>query len=185
MGNSKKQQLADELGKEMAAVVNQENIADDHKHYDVYENELDRKRAELKEVKSILNKTRYELTKNNRRLERLDNECQEAKKVADMSVRIIKKQLFKLLSKRSQHKVELFISFYHQEDQMNLLDAMMSYVMTGKKTKFDRAVAQWHFRLFCEMVDDDRVTVPSHELLKRLWIKVGLLQRIEVDEVKY
>jgi len=35
------------------------------------------------------------------------------------------------------------------------------------------------------MVDDDRVTVPSHELLKRLWIKVGLLQRIEVDEVKY
>ena len=56
------------------------------------------------------------------------------------------------------------------------LDAMMTYAVTGKKAKLEKPVAQWHFRLFCEMLDDDRCTVPSHTLLVRLWKKVGLLK---------
>ena len=73
---------------------------------------------------------------------------------------------------------------------MDLLDAMMTYAMTGNKAKLDKPVAQWHLRLFCEMMDEDRVTVPSHTLLKRLWIKIGQLKRmgeedcVEVTEVK-
>ena len=136
----------------------------------------------LKETTNVLNKTRNELTKNNRRLERLDNEFQKAKSVADESVKMIKKQLFRWLSKRSQHKVEHILHFYHQEDQIDLLDAMMTYAVTGKKAKLEKPVAQWHFRLFCEMLDDDRCTVPSHTLLIRLWKKVGLLQSISQEE---
>ena len=183
MGKSKKQQLAEELNNGMTAVVinvNQvENVGDETRQYDVLEKLLERKRAELKEMSNMLNKTRRELTKNNRRLELLDNECQEAKRVADKSVKILKKQLFRWLSKRSQHRVELFLSFYHQEDQLDLLDAMMTYAMTGDKSKLDKPVAQWHLRLFCEMMDEDRVTVPSHALLKRLWIKIGLLREMK------
>lgn len=194
MGKTKKQQLAEELNNGMTAVVinvNQvEDVDDETRDYDVLENLLERKRAELNEMSNMLNKTRRELTKNNRRLEQLDNECQEAKRVADKSVKILKKQLFKWLSKRSQHKVENILGFYHQEEQMELLNAMMTYAMTGNKAKLDKPVAQWHFRLFCEMMDEDRVTVPSHTLLKRLWIKIGLLKRmgeedcVEVTEVK-
>lgn len=186
MGKSKKQQLAEELNNQMTAVVinvNQvENDSDEARHYDVLENELDRYRSELKETRVTLNKTRRELTRSNRRLELLDDECQEAKRVADKSVKILKKQLFKWLSKRSQHKVENILSFYHQEEQMDLLDAMMTYVMTGNKAKLDKPVAQWHFRLFCEMMDEDRVTVPSHTLLKRLWIKIGLLKPLNIED---
>lgn len=187
MSKTKKQQLAEELNNEMTAVVinvNQvENVGEENR-YDVLENLLERKRAELNEMSNMLNKTRRELTKNNRRLELMDNECKEAKRVADKSVTILKKQLFKWLSKRSQHKVENILGFYHREEQMDLLDAMMSYAMTGKKAKLDKPVAQWHFRLFCEMIDDDRVTVPSHTLLKRLWVKIGLLKRMGEDEVR-
>ena len=187
MGKTKKQQLAEELNNEMTAVVinvNQvEDFGDETCEYDVLENLLERKRAELKEMSNMLNKTRRELTKNNRRMELLDNECHEAKRVADRSVTILKKQLFKWLSKRSQHKVENILSFYHQEEQMDLLDAMMTYAMTGNKAKLEKPVSQWHFRLFCEMMDEDRVTVPSHTLLKRLWLKIGLLKRIGDEEV--
>ncbi len=187
MAKTKKQQLAEELNNEMTAVVinvNQVENVGDETQYDVLENLLERKRAELNEMSNMLNKTRNELTKNNRRMELMDNECQEAKRVADKSVTILKKQLFKWLSKRSQHKVENILGFYHREEQMDLLDAMMSYAMTGKKAKLDKPVAQWHFRLFCEMIDEDRVTVPSHTLLKRLWVKIGLLKRMGGEEVK-
>ena len=187
MSKTKKQQLAEELNNEMTAVVinvNQVENVGDETQYDVLENLLERKRAELNEMSNMLNKTRRELTKNNRRLELMDNECKEAKRVADKSVTILKKQLFKWLSKRSQHKVENILGFYHREEQMDLIDAMMSYAMTGKKAKLDKPVAQWHFRLFCEMIDDDRVTVPSHTLLKRLWVKIGLLKRMGDNEVR-
>ena len=186
----KKKQLAEELNTEMTAVVALEiEKRQEPAQYDVLENELDRYQMRLKETTNVLNKTRNELTKNNRRLERLDNEFQKAKSVADESVKMIKKQLFRWLSKRSQHKVEHILHFYHQEDQIDLLDAMMTYAvtgkkakLTGKKAKLEKPVAQWHFRLFCEMLDDDRCTVPSHTLLIRLWKKVGLLQSISQEE---
>ena len=179
----KKKQLAEELNTEMTAVVALEiEKRQEPAQYDVLENELDRYIMRLKETTNVLNKTRNELTKNNRRLERLDNEFQKAKSVADESVKMIKKQLFRWLSKRSQHKVEHMLRFYHQEDQIDLLDAMMTYAVTGKTAKLERPVAQWHFRLFCEMQDDDRCTVPSHTLLVRLWKKVGLLQGISQEE---
>ena len=68
MGKMKKKQLAEELNTEMTAVVElkmekrQEPV-----QYDVLENELDRYRMKLKETTDVLNKTRKELTKNNRR----------------------------------------------------------------------------------------------------------------------
>ena len=177
MGKMKKKQLAEELNTEMTAVVALEiEKRQEPAQYDVLENELDRYQMRLKETTNVLNKTRNELTRNNRRLERLDNEFQKAKSVADESVKMIKKQLFRWLSKRSQHKVEHILHFYHQEEQIDLLDAMMTYAVTGKKAKLEKPVAQWHFRHFCEMLDDDRCTVPSHTLLIRLWKKVGLLK---------
>ena len=177
MGKMKKKQLAEELNTEMTAVVALEiEKRQEPVQYDVLENELDRYIMRLKETTNVLNKTRTKLTRNSRCLERLDNECLRAKRVADKAVGIIKKQLFRWLSKRSQHKVEHMLRFYHQEDQIDLLDAMMTYAVTGKTAKLERPVAQWHFRLFCEMLDDDRCTVPSHTLLVRLWKKVGLLK---------
>ena len=105
MGKMKKKQLAEELNTEMTAVVElkmekrQEPV-----QYDVLENELDRYLMRLKETTDVLNKTRKELTKNNRRLERLDNEFQKAKSVADESVKMIKKQLFRWLSKNGSQR---------------------------------------------------------------------------------
>ena len=72
----------------------------------------------------------------------LDKESLEAKRVAEVSVKIIKKQLFRWLSKDTQKKVEHFLRFYHQEDRLTLLDAMMTYTMTGKKAKLEKPVPQ-------------------------------------------
>lgn len=120
-------------------------------------------------------------TKKQQMAELLDNESLEMKNLADKAENIIRKHLYKWLSTGSQHKVENFLRFYHQEDRLELLDAMMAYAVTGKKRRLERAVAQWHFRLFCEMLDDDRYTVPSHTLLVRLWKKVGLFQSVTLE----
>ncbi len=158
------------------------SVSEEPRHYDVLENLLDRYRIKLKETTHLLDKTRRDLDKSKQRLERLDNEYAEAKRVADKSMSIIKKQLFKWLSKESQHRVIFFLRFYHQANQLNMLDAMMTYAVTGKKAKLEKPVAQWHFRLFCEMLDNDRYTVPSHTLLVRLWEKVGLFQNTTQNE---
>ena len=53
MGKSKKQQLAEELGRGMTAIVSidhQEPTDDGTRHYDVLENELERDRNELKKT---------------------------------------------------------------------------------------------------------------------------------------
>ena len=186
MRKSKKQQLAEELGKEMTAVVVKMNVSEttdaEERHYNVLENELERYRSELKETRSKLNKARRELTQTHRRLEMLDNDYQEAKHVADKAVRMMKMQLFKWLSPDSRLKVLLFLKFHHQERQLDLLDAMMTYAVTEEKAKLAHPVAQWHFRLFCAMMDSDRFTVPSHSMLVRIWKKIGLLQGIESEE---
>ena len=70
MGKMKKKQLAEELNTEMTAVVALEiEKRQEPVQYDVLENELDRYIMRLKETTNVLNKTRNELTKNNRRLE--------------------------------------------------------------------------------------------------------------------
>ena len=183
MGKSKKQQLAEELGKNMTAVVikvKAEPVVDDEEsRYDLLENELDRYRTDLKETRKMLNTTRRELARTRRQLELTDNDYQMTKRVADKAILILKNQLMKWLSRDSQLQVEHFLRFYHQDDQLDLLEAMMAYVVLGKKTKLEKVVAQWHFRLFCNMMDGDRYTVPSHSLLVRLWKKIGLLEGID------
>jgi hypothetical protein len=76
-------------------------------------------------------------------------------------------------------KVENIIRHYHPEDRIQLLGAMLEYIVTGKKTRFDRYVVTWHFAIFCELADEDAFSEQTHSYLARLWKKVGPFEKID------
>jgi Fe-S cluster biosynthesis and repair protein YggX len=145
----------------------------------VIERLLTRKQEELKEVKKVLVRTQCDLAKCERKAEVAAEGFRKAKQLNDTSERIIKGLLRKWLSKDSMLKVENIIRHYHPEDPIQLLGAMLEYIVTGKKTRFDRYVATWHFAIFCELADEDAFSEQTHSYLARLWKKVGPFEKID------
>ena len=141
--------------------------------------ELERIRTQLRQSNHALLMVRRELGKTKHQLAKTESDLEEARRVTDGQERVMKRLLDKWLTKRSLHRADQMLRTYRPEDRLKMLYAMMQYVQTGRKTKFERPVMEWHQQLFCEMVDEDRVTVPSHALLKRLWVKIGLLKSID------
>ena len=133
----------------------------------------------LYDAKVTLAKTCTELTQTRRKLEDYKSDNQTLLTLCNKSEDILRVLLEKWIAKDTRKKVALIMKFYHRNERLEMYYAMLQYVMTGRKTRFDRAVMQWHFRLFADQADEDRYTVPSNTLLKRLWKKVGLVEGIE------
>ena len=183
-GMYKKEQkkMAEELAGQLGAVVivgraNAE--AEEEVDVEELQEELERTRTQLRQSNHALLMVRRELGKTKHKLAKTESDLEEARRVTDGQERVMKRLLDKWLTKRSLHRADQMLRTYRPEDRLAMLNAMMQYVQTGRKTKFERPVMEWHHQLFCEMVDNDRVTVPSHTLLKRLWVKIGLLKSID------
>jgi len=132
----------------------------------------------LYDAKKTLAKTCTELKHTRQKLEEVRMDNQALIPLCDKAENILRVLLEKWISKETRKKVALIIRYYHRNERLEMYNAMLLYVMTGRKTRFNRAVMQWHFRLFADMADEDRYTVPSNTLLKRLWKKVGLVEGI-------
>lgn len=83
--------------------------------------------------------------------------------------------LYQWLNAQNRKAMEKLLRFYHPLDKAMLIYAMLLYVMTGKRVKLNHAVAQRHYNLMVEFVDDDMCTLPSHKHLMRLYKKYGLV----------
>ena len=87
--------------------------------------------------------------------------------------------LFQWLSNENRKAMNRLLQFYHPLDKAMMIYALLLYLMTGKLLKMNNAIAQRHYDLMVEFVDDDLVTLPSHRHLVRLYEKYGLFQPIE------
>lgn len=182
MYKKEQKKMAEELAGQLGAVVivgraNAE--AEEEVDVEELQEELERTRTQLRQSNHALLMVRRELGKTKHQLAKTESDLEEARRVTDGQERVMKRLLDKWLTKRSLHRADQMLRTYRPEDRLKMLYAMMQYVQTGRKTKFERPVMEWHQQLFCEMVDEDRVTVPSHALLKRLWVKIGLLKSID------
>ena len=83
--------------------------------------------------------------------------------------------LFQWLNAENRKAMDRLLRFYHPLDKAMLIYAMLLYVTTGKRVKMNNAVAQRHYNLMVEFVDDDMYTLPSHKHLMRLYEKYGLI----------
>ena len=93
---------------------------------------------------------------------------------------LMQRLLFEWLTKEAKSKVRLYVKYYHPESRIEMYYAMLQYLMTGKKAKFKNGAAQWHFRLFCDLIDEVGYSDKAHQHLKMLWEKIGLLKRMEL-----
>lgn len=95
------------------------------------------------------------------------------------SEKLMESLLFEWLTKEEKSKVRLYVKYYRHNDRMKMYYAMLLYLMTGEKTKFKNGAAQWHFGMFCDLIDEVGYSNNAHQHLKRLWEKIGLLKRME------
>ena len=184
MGKSKKQQLAEELGKEMTAVVitrpeAEVVVENGDEGYEHILDLLEDKNEEIRNLKLNLNQARRDLNRTRRRLEDADNLNQRLMELDGRWEQVYWSLLKKWLSTDSQHKAGRIIGFYKAEDRQELLKSMLEFVVAGAKKKLNKPVLNWHFQIFCDMMEEDVCTAPTHHLLKRLWKRIGLLQGIE------
>ena len=96
----------------------------------------------------------------------------------EASEKLMESLLFEWLTKEEKSKVRLYVKYYRHEDRMKMYYAMLLYLMTGKKSKFENGAAQWHFRMFCDLIDEVGYSNKAHLHLKMLWEKIGLLERV-------
>ena len=95
------------------------------------------------------------------------------------SEKLMESLLFEWLTKEEKSKVRLYVKYYRHDDRMKMYYAMLLYLMTGQKSKFKNGAAQWHFRMFCDLIDEVGYSNKAHLHLKKLWEKIGLLRRME------
>lgn len=134
--------------------------------------EVDYLRKELKEARKQIVEMKYHI-------EDLQEEYGREREVASNCAGILKEFLFKWLTKDNQAFVNRVFKFYDYYDQTRMIYALLSYLIFDKKTSFHKPVQGWHFRIICDKIDEDAVTLPVHSMMMRLMKKYGLFQKVE------
>jgi hypothetical protein len=114
-----------------------------------------------------------------RKLEQAVKENKELKRLLDVQERLTKRLLLCWLERKSHKRVKFILGFYRTEQRLEMLNALLTYVTTGKATRFEREVQNWHFRLLREHIDEDRYTDAVHKMLLQLWKKIGVFQKVD------
>ena len=96
----------------------------------------------------------------------------------ELSEKLMQSLLFEWLTKEEKSKVRLYVKYYRHEDRLKMYYAMLLYLMTGKRSKFENGAAQWHFGMFCDLIDEVGYSNKAHLHLMTLWEKIGLLERV-------
>ena len=134
--------------------------------------EVDYLRKELKEARKKIVEMKYHI-------EDLQEEYGREREVASNCAGILKEFLFKWLTKDNQAFVNRVFKFYDYYDQTRMIYALLSYLIFDKKTSFHKPVQGWHFRIICDKIDEDAVTLPVHSMMMKLMKKYGLFQKVE------
>lgn len=103
----------------------------------------------------------------------------EAEKTAEMCVGTLTRHLMRWLTKENQAHATQMLKFYFPQDKIRMIDALLSYLIFGKRQRFDREVEKTHFKLICERIDEDAVTLSSHSLMTKLMQKYGLFESLD------
>ena len=134
--------------------------------------EVDYLRKELKEARKQIVEMKYHI-------EDLQVEYGREREVARSCVEILKDFLFKWLTKDNQAFVKRVFKFYDDYDQTRMIYALLKYLIFDQKTGFHKPVQGWHFRIICDKIDEDAVTLPAHSMMMKLMKKYGLFQRMD------
>ena len=133
---------------------------------------------EVDYLRDELRKGRKQIIEMKYHIEDLQVEYGREREVARSCVEILKDFLFKWLTPNNQAFVKRVFKFYDDFDQTRMIYAILKYLIFDQKTGFHKPVQGWHFRIICEKIDEDAVTLPSHSMMMRLMKKYGIFQGV-------
>lgn len=140
--------------------------------------QLDEAQDELKTTKESLRVVTKDL-RDTRLLLHSAVELQEkAEDTATAYENVLKGFLMRWLTSENQERVKTMLRFYHPVQRVKMMNALLTYLLFGKKMHLEREVEKTHFRIVCEKIDEDAVTLPSHSLMVNLMQKYGLFEKI-------
>ena len=76
-----------------------------------------------------------------------------------MASKMMMKLLELWLTQEDRERVEKMLDYYHPLDRAAMAYALVVYVMTGNKMIFKSAVANQHYKIFCQMLKEDMPTL--------------------------
>ena len=138
--------------------------------------EVDYLRNELKEARRQVVEMKY-------RLEDVQQEYVREREVASNCAGILKDFLFKWLTPDNQKFVKRVFRFYDDYDQTRMIYAILKYLIFDQQTSFHKPVQGWHFRIICDKIDEDAITLPAHSMMVKLRLKYGLFNSIKDDGI--
>lgn len=137
---------------------------------------------EVDYLRDELRKGRKQIVEMKYSIEDLQEEYGREREVARSCVEILKDFLFKWLTKDNQAFVKRVFKFYDDYDQTRMIYALLKYLIFDQKTGFHKPVQGWHFRIICDKIDEDAVTLPAHSMMVRLMKKYGLFSALRASE---
>lgn len=140
----------------------------------VTDNTLAEKRKECNDVKAENQHLRRKLAMAQADLDDALDEQQRQVEAAENCTQMMKDFLFCFLSTKNATRVKRMLRFYDNLAQTRMMNALLCYLLFGKKPQFGRDVEAWHFKVICEKIDEDAITLPAHSLMVRLMQKYGL-----------
>ena len=144
----------------------------------VTDNTLAEKRKECNDVKAENQHLRRKLAMAQADLDDALDEQQRQVEAAENCTQMMKDFLFCFLSNKNAARVKRMLRFYDNLAQTRMMNALLCYLLFGKKPQFEREVEAWHFKVICEKIDEDAITLPAHSLMVRLMQKYGLIVKI-------
>lgn len=153
---------------ELQMKMNMQNLAD----------QLDEAHDELKTTKETLRVVTKDLRDTRQLLHSAVLLQEEAEDTANVCEYVLRKFVARWLTKRNQECMKNMLRFYHPMQRVRMMDALLTYLLFGKKIHLEREVERTHFRIICEKIDEDAVTLPSHSLMIELMQKHGLFEKI-------
>ena len=151
--------------------------------------DLKKKLYKMRVLRNELHATKNELRQTQRTLLLTNDKLKDAlwkigmmKRATDNTVTILRNYLFLWLTPMNQFRVKRMLRFYDKEQQVRMMSALLSYVIFGEKTTFSREVERWHFKIICDQIAEDAISLPTHTLMVKLFLKYGLFTKIEARE---
>ena len=137
---------------------------------------------EVDYLRDELRKGRKQIIEMKYHIEDLQVEYGREREVARSCVEILKDFLFKWLTPNNQAFVKRVFKFYDDFDQTRMIYAILKYLIFDQKTGFHKPVQGWHFKIICEKIDEDAVTLPVHSMMMKLMKKYGLFDALRASE---
>ena len=103
----------------------------------------------------------------------------KAEKVAARCERSMSNFMSRWLSEENQSRVKAILRWYYPVERVKIIDAVLTYLLFGKKFRQETEVANTHFKIICDMIDEDSITLPAHSLMVMLMQKYGLNEELK------